>query len=156
MGRPAKPAELKKRIGTARPDRERKPLSILPGIAEIPKAPTGLKRRGREAWKRYWSLGPAWLSTTTDLNILTRLCQAYDEREDLREIVSREGYTTRGSMGQLVAHPAVGMLRAIEGQITRWESLCGFTPSDRSRLGMAEVQRVSKLDQFLSRQAAGR
>lgn len=84
---------------------------------------------------------------------MVRLCQGYDERDALRKIIKSEGYTTVGSTGQTVAHPAVGMVRQLEAQITRWESLCGFTPSDRSRLGMAEVQRVSKLDAFLSRRS---
>lgn len=115
--------------------------------------PAGLKRSGKAAWQRYWSLGSTWLSATTDLEIMVRLCQGYDERDALRKIIKSEGYTAVGSTGQIVAHPAVGMVRQLEAQITRWESLCGFTPSDRSRLGMAEVQRVSKLDAFLSRRS---
>lgn len=122
----------------------------LPASADPPAMPLGMKRHGKAAWQRYWSLGAAWLSPTTDLEIMTRLCQGYDEREALRKIIRSDGYLTTGSMGQSVAHPAVAMLRQLEAQITRWESLCGFTPSDRSRLGLAEVQRVSKLDQFLA------
>lgn len=123
---------------------------MLPSSGHPPSAPQGLKRPGKAAWQRYWTLGAAWLNPTTDLEILTRLCQGYDEREALRKIIRAEGHMTAGSMGQKVAHPAVAMLRQLESQLTRWESLCGFTPSDRSRLGMAEVQRVSKLDQFLA------
>ena len=150
MGRPTKPAEIKRRLGTARPDRQKAPISLLPAASKAPAVPKGLGRSGKAAWRRYWALGAAWLSPSTDLEIITRLCQGYDERQKLRDILAAEGLVATGSMGQTVAHPAVAMLRQIEAQLTRWESLCGFTPSDRSRLGMAEVQRVSKLDQFLA------
>ena len=50
------------------------------------------------------------------------------------------------------ANPAVSQLRKIEELITRYEGLCGFTPSDRSRLGLAEVKTASALDQLIARQ----
>jgi len=33
-------------------------------------------------------------------------------------------------------------------------SLLGFTPSDRARLGLAEVKKESRLDEMLARRAA--
>lgn len=66
------------------------------------------------------------------------------------------GYFSLGSTGQLVLHPAVRSLRVLEGEIRRLESLCGFNPSDRSRLGLAEVKKVSKLEELLERRARRR
>jgi hypothetical protein len=59
-----------------------------------------------------------------------------------------------GSMGQRRANPLLSELRALEAQMTKYESLCGFTPTDRARLGYAEVKRASKLDELLARRAA--
>ena len=149
MGRPTKPNELKRKTGTARPDRERPPLAVLPAATETPKPPTGLKRRGRGAWQRYWSLGAAWLSPTTDREIIERLCRAYDEIDEIRREMRGQPRVISSPNGK-ITHPLIGQLRKIEELVTRYEGLCGFTPSDRSRLGMAEVQRVSKLEQFLA------
>ena len=44
-------------------------------------------------------------------------------------------------------------LRELDKQITNAYSLLGFTPSDRSRLGVAEVKKESKLDELMRRKA---
>lgn len=150
MGRPSKPSALKQRLGTARPDRERAPLAVLPAGVEPPALPKGLGTLGRRAWRSYWTLGSTWLSRKTDLQILTRLCRACDEEQALRKLVEQHGHLTKNRFGDLVANPAVTQLRKLEELITRYEGLCGFTPSDRSRLGMAEITRESKLDQLIS------
>lgn len=61
------------------------------------------------------------------------------------------GYFSLGSTGQLVLHPAVKALRLVDAEIRRLESLCGFNPSDRSRLGLARVKAKSKLEELLER-----
>jgi P27 family predicted phage terminase small subunit len=154
-GPPPKPIELKRRLGNPGKRALPAPKTVLPvAVGGTPKPPSGLKRQGKAAWERLWSVGAAWLSPTTDLEIVTRLCQAYDERAYLRGVVALQGYFTAGSMGQTVVHPAVKEVRALEAAILAMEARCGFTPSDRSRLGMAEVQRVSKLDEILQRRQA--
>lgn len=120
----------------------------------IPPVPRGLAAAGRAAWRRLWRVGHAWLSWDADLALLTRLCEGYDERATLQAEIAASGRTTTGSQGQLVSHPAVTQLRALEALLTRWEALCGFTPADRSRLGLSEVQRVSQLEAFLGRERA--
>ena len=150
MGRPAKPAELKRRLGNP----GQRPLPVLravePGeVAQIPKCERKLGKVGRRAWERYWTAGAGWLSPRTDLEMMTRLCEAYDEREALRAIIARDGMTTTGSTGQTVMHPGIAAHRALNQEITRYENLCGFTPSDRTRLGIAEVTRQSKLEEFM-------
>jgi P27 family predicted phage terminase small subunit len=79
-----------------------------------------------------------------------RLCRGYDERDQLLRIIRRDGRFVAGSQGQPVHHPAVKQLRELEEQLTRLESLCGFTPSDRTRLGLAEVKRQTALQEFLA------
>ena len=41
-------------------------------------------------------------------------------------------------------------LRSLDAQIERNLSLLGFTPADRSRLGVAEVRAASKLEEVLA------
>jgi P27 family predicted phage terminase small subunit len=153
-GRPPKPVERKRRAGNpgGRPLPE--PVVQLAAVAHLPPAPATLGAAGRSAWDRLWTAGQAWLSPTTDLDVLTRLCEAHDEREAIRDAIADEGYMVTGSMGQRRANPLLSELRALEAQMTKYESLCGFTPADRARLGYAEVKRASKLDELLARRAA--
>lgn len=157
MGRPPKPVEQKRRNGNPGQRPLPAPIIILPSAEmDVPDPPRGLRKAGKERWCRLWGVGAAWLSERTDWDIMVRLCEAHDEREELRREVKRRGRYSTGSQGQLVTHPAVEQLRTIENLITRWESLCGFTPSDRSRLGMAEVQRVSKLEELIAKRQEAR
>lgn len=144
-----KPAHL--RQGHPRAIAASNVVALAPALDGPPVAPKTLKRAGKDAWARLWGAGASWLSPEGDLGIITRLCEAYDERDELRKIIKAEGRTSSGSMGQLVTHPAVDQVRQLETLMTRYEQLCAMTPADRSRLGLSEVQRVSKLDEFLSR-----
>lgn len=128
------------------------PLRVVEPSAEaLPGPLRPLGRHGKAAWARLWEAA-AWLSPRADVEMLTRLCEAYDERAALRARIKRDGLMSTGSTGQTVVHPAVSAVRILERQMTQWESLCGFTPSDRTRLGIAEMTRQSKLTEFLSSQ----
>lgn len=87
-------------------------------------------------WREMWTQGQAWLSIQRDRRILERLCKAYVEEAHLRSALEEDGPFVKGQRGGLVAHPAVAMLRVLEQQITKWEGLCGFNPSDGGRLGV--------------------
>ena len=158
-GRPRKPTEQKRKTGRS-PGRDTggrplpEPTATLPAVADIPPAPETLGSIGRVVWERLWSAGKGWLSITTDVDLLTRLCQAHDERDAMRQQIAADGLMVLGSQGQLRPHPLLAHLRALEAQMTRWEGLCGFTPSDRSRLGYAEVRTASKLDELIARRSA--
>ena len=91
-GRPPKPTELKRRLGN--PGKRALPATpeASAPASNIPTAPRGLKRHGKAAWATLWGVGEPWLNPTTDMAIVTRLCQAYDEREELRQLVSRLGH----------------------------------------------------------------
>lgn len=152
-GRPPKPTERKRRTGNPGKRNLPEPVVHLAAVADIPAPPDTLGELGREAWLRLWTAGQAWLSPATDVDLLTRLCEAHDEREAIRDAIAEEGYMVSGSQGQRRANPLLSELRALESQMTKYESLCGFTPTDRARLGYAEVKRASKLDELLARRA---
>ena len=150
-GRPPTPTERKRRTGNPGKRALPEPVVQLAAVASIPAPPATLGDKGVQVWDRLWTAGQAWLSPATDLDLLTRLCEAHDEREALRDAIADEGYMVTGSMGQRRANPLLSELRSLESQMTKYESLCGFTPTDRARLGYAEVKRASKLDELLAR-----
>ncbi len=237
MGRPPKPTEQKRLLGNPGKRPLPEPVTTLPAApTEIPAPPRGLRKAGKEAWVRLWSVAHAWLSLKTDWAVLVRLCELHDERaqllrvirvshmtedlEVLAEVLEERaegdvaaalamagdvgpllrilfkrvraledggaaaveapgsedpdgrpagkrvgkavgkrkrgqapltGYFALGSTGQIVLHPAVKSLRLVDAEIRRLESLCGFNPSDRSRLGLAEIKKKSKLEELLEK-----
>lgn len=150
-GPPPQPIERKRLLGNPGKQALSERIIALPAATVAPKAPRSLGKEGREAWKRLWGVGRSWLQPESDFGLMLRLCEAWDERAILKRLIEDEGRVATGSMGQPVTHPAVDQLRSLDNQITRYEALCGFTPADRSRLGLAEVKRVSRLEEFLAR-----
>ena len=112
------------------------------GGRKLPKPPGALGDAGREVWGRLWVAGQAWLSVETDRDVLTRLCEAHDERDAMREQIAVDGFMLPGSRGQLRPHPLLTHLRALETPMTHWESVYGFTPSARAQLGHAPKWRA--------------
>jgi hypothetical protein len=140
MGRPPKPIEQKRLTGN--PGKRALPkegsLVLLPSMYEIPEPPRPLvTTAAKELWERTWSMGQTWLSPSTDIELLLMTCEMIDERWNLRIKVLQDNRPEerRG-------------LRELEKQIVNNLSLLGFTPTDRSRLGVAEVKRVSKLEEL--------
>ena len=143
-GRPAKPIEQKRLLGN--PGKRALPelgsLQILPGASEVPEPTRPLLKYGRELWDKVWEQGLNWISPNTDSEILLMTCEMIDERWNLRVKVMQT-YDPKMMRG----------LRQLEHQIVSNLSLLGFTPSDRSRLGVAEVKAISKLEQLMERKA---
>jgi hypothetical protein len=136
-GRPPKPIEVKRMLGNPgkRPLPEASNIVLLPAVNEIPEPNRKLFEFGRELWDRVWTMGHTWLSYSTDLDLLLIVCEQLDERAKLRTKVWNDG--------RLDERKA---LRSLEKQIVENLSLLGFTPTDRSRLGIAEVKKLSKLE----------
>jgi hypothetical protein len=140
MGRPPKPIEQKRLTGN--PGKRALPqegsLVLLPSMYEIPNPPRPLvSKAANDLWERTWSMGQTWLSPSTDIELLLMTCEMIDERWNLRIKVLQDNRPEerRG-------------LRELDKQIVNNLSLLGFTPTDRSRLGVAEVKRVSKLEEL--------
>jgi len=144
MGRPRKPLEEKRRLGN---------LSKVP----LPNPVTSLKpvdvkvitndgpRDGDELVQALMAAGAAtWIGETDALATLRLVRDAWDERQVLRDLIAKHGYTDvatsdRGG-SRPIARPEVAMLRDVEKQITVWLGQLGLNPSDRGRLGLAEVR----------------
>jgi P27 family predicted phage terminase small subunit len=151
-GRPPKPTEIKRALGNP----GHRPLPEAPSVGEgleaangIPQAPV-LGKDGLELWNHVWTAGKKWLSPTSDLSIIVMLCQAQDEAEQIRRALAvgeiRRYYVLPN--GQQVSHPLVNQLKDLRSQITAWLSALGFSPTDRARLGLAEIRQVDVLDEL--------
>jgi len=67
-----------------------------------------------------------------------------NERQELRELMEQEPDDSR----------LRAVLRQLDKQLVTNLSLIGFTPSDRSRLGLAEARAKTKLDELMERRAS--
>jgi P27 family predicted phage terminase small subunit len=128
----------------------------LVAAARIPDAPSELLPggAGADAWTRLWTAGQAWLAPSTDFEVMSRLCQFYDEHRALWGEIGKQGYTVAGSKGQERLNPLLTRLQVVEASMIKLESLCGFTPSDRARLGIAAITAQSGLEKLLTDRAA--
>jgi hypothetical protein len=115
---------------------------LMQQVEQTPEPPRPLLKYGQDLWDRIWGMGATWVSDRTDLELLTMTCEMVDERWNLRVKVmqSDDAAMRRG-------------LRELDRQIVSNLSLLGFTPSDRSRLGVAEVKAKSKLEELMERRA---
>lgn len=146
VGRPPKPIEEKIRTGNpgkrSLPDRAT--LTVLPAATEPPDPARPLGREGRALWDRVWAAGATWLAERVDAEQVLILCEQMDERAALRVRVLRDN-DWRERAG----------LRALDAQIMDGLSVLAFNPTERSRLGVAEVRKTeSTLDRIASRRAA--
>ena len=148
-GRPPAPRE---RLAIAHPTTD---APHLPSTGSAPEPPAGLYDDGLALWDHVWEAGRTWLSPDSDRTIVELLCFAQDEAENIRRGMW-EGKFSRfyeTANGQMVTHPLVNQLKDLRTQMTAWLSAIGFSPSDRARLGLAEVRVRNELDELAERRA---
>jgi hypothetical protein len=144
-GRPSKPIEVKRKLGNPgkRPLPESNALQILEPVVSIPDPARPLLKYGREFWDKVWGSGLSWISANTDAELLLMTCELVDERWNLRvRVMQSNDWRERRA------------LRELDDRIIRNLSLLGFTPADRSKLGVAEVKAISKMEALKRRQDA--
>lgn len=154
-GRPAKPTEQKRALGN--PGRRSLPAAPtastgLPGFVAIPEPPA-LGLDGLDMWQQIWGAGRQWLSPASDYPMISMLCQAQDETEQIRRSLAlgeEKRYYVLNN-GQQVTSPLVKQLKELRTQMTAWLAALGFSPSDRARLGLAEVRHADVLDDLETR-----
>lgn len=141
-GRPSKPIEQKRLLGNpgkrALPNEDS--VILLERAEQTPEPTRPLLKYGQELWDRIWGMGATWVSDKTDIELLMMTCEMIDERWNLRVKVMQND-DPRMRRG----------LRELDRQIVSNLSLLGFTPSDRARLGVAEIKAKSKLEELMER-----
>lgn len=141
MPNPPKPNEIKRKTGN--PGKRRLPSAMtvvqMPMAMKAPEPPRPLGPEGLRLWNRVWDAGRAWVSPSSDIEHVLIMCETMDERSQLRLAVLR-GSDWRDRVA----------LRSIDNQLASMLSALGFNPLDRSRLGIAEVQAQSKIEQLMA------
>lgn len=150
------PNERKKRTGTFRPSRAAGGADVvaLEGARPDLEAPEYLGDEGQAVWSMLMSDVP-WLASS-DLLAVSLVAELFDRRAVLLaewESFPRPTLTTPN--GYVYANPVLGLLRAVEKDIGGHLSALGLTPSDRTRIGLGEVRRQSKLDELRERHNRG-
>ena len=140
-GRPPIPLERKQKRGTLRADRlppaGLTEIERLPEEQESPEFPPQLKAKGRELWCSVFDNGK-WLWQGVDRHLVEHTAELMDERQELRALTDQQPENTR----------LRAALRQLDKQLVSNLSLLGFTPSDRSRLGLVEVKTRSRLQEL--------
>jgi hypothetical protein len=112
-------------------------------ISPIPDSPRPLGPEGLRFWQRMWAMPCGWINPVMDLEYVTILCEAMDERSMLRLRVLQNGDRL-----ERVA------LRNLETQITTMLSCLGLNPTDRKAIaapGGAEGAAATRLSQLRNR-----
>jgi hypothetical protein len=143
MANPGKPAEVKRKLG-AKGYKGDVPVDIilLPAVSAVPEPLKPLGESGLSLWDRTWMRGYSWISANTDIQLLQMTCEQLDERDVLRAYV----------MDNVEAWHERSALRELEKSIRSNLSLLGFTPTDRMKLGVAEIKAETKMEQLKRRQ----
>ena len=149
-GPPPVPVEKKRRLGN--PGKQKLPdvASVVPLRSIDADVPDHLGPAGSAFWQSATREGTHWIAPT-DHHVLLLAAEALDRRAELVARLEADGPVLFTDKGYAYAHPAVGMVNTVEAQLTKWLSLLGFSPSDRSRLGLAEVKAQTKLEELRAR-----
>jgi hypothetical protein len=143
MPNPPKPVELK--IIQGNPGKRALPLNdaLAPldyGYRE-PLRELGIV--GKQFWDNIFGAGELWISIRTDTELVQMVCEQLDRRELIKD--------------QIASDPTdptwYRQANEIEKQITHSLSLLGFSPADRTRLGLVSAKTKSKLEELLAKKA---
>lgn len=144
MPNPPKPAEL--RVLQGNPGKQR--LNVSDAIAPLEYRYVDPLRElgsvGKAFWDTIFGAGEIWISIRTDLALVQLVCELMDRREFLREAF----------LADPISRPVNMSLLDTEKQIVSCLSLLGFSPADRTRLGLVSAKTKSKLQEFLADKAA--
>ncbi len=148
-GRPRTPTERKRLTGNpgkrALPDKTN--VVALPPVEDD--APQQLGPAGRAVWELVTEQCK-WLAES-DRPTLVMLCEKFDRRQDFMVRLESTDPVLFTDKGYAYANPLVGMLSTLETELARLLGALGLTPSDRARLGVAEVKRQTNLEKLLQR-----
>ena len=140
MPNPPKPIEQKRLIGN--PGKRAMPsgLPMVEGGYVEPQRP--LDFAGMQLWQAAMTTGGNWIARNSDTQLLLMVCEQMDRRTDL---IAKIEETQEWRLYRA--------LHDLEKMISTNLSMLGFTPADRTRLGLAEVKTASKLDELIARKA---
>jgi phage terminase small subunit len=157
------PNERKRRLGN--PGKRTLPsdnvIALAPVVGQVITAPAS----GDELIGALLeSAASAWIALPDRLALLELVREGWDRRRRLQAYVLEHGESYRSQTVEtrrdgttietgerFYRRPEAVELELLEKRLTGWLSLLGLTPSDRSRLGVAEVKAKSRLTELRER-----
>jgi hypothetical protein len=143
VANPPKPAELKILQGNPGKRAMRLNDAIAPMEYGYCEPLRELGPVGRQLWDSIFGAGEMWISIRTDLQLVQMVCELLDRREVLREQWAADPVNRALNMSLLET----------EKQVVSGLSLMGFSPADRTRLGLVSAKTKSKLEEFMAAKA---
>ncbi|MGI8829265.1 MAG: P27 family phage terminase small subunit [Candidatus Limnocylindria bacterium] len=154
MSNPPKPTEIKRRTGNpGRRPLPATPTAIVNAAESPPDAPHGVGEVGRKVWQRAWEVGASWLAPS-DALMVEQAAQMVDDIAGWQAAIEAEGATYQTNSGMWRTHPGVAQVNVLRRELRATLSLLGFSPADRSRLGLSEVKTVSALADLMEKRRA--
>jgi hypothetical protein len=137
MPNPPKPTEQKRLLGNPgqRPLPKLSEVTLLPGGKPEQLAP--LNDRGQKLFDMASELGEQWISPASDAVILQHAAELADMTERVRLAAE-----------QTLDNQMLMRYNDLAKTLNSTLGLLGFSPADRTRLGLAEVKRVSKVEEL--------
>jgi hypothetical protein len=145
MPNPPKPAELKILEGNPGKRAMRLNDAVAPMEYGYVEPLRSLGTVGKQFWDSIFGAGELWISIRTDVQLVQLVCELLDRREVLREQWAADPVNRQINMSLLET----------EKQIVNGFSLMGFSPADRTRLGLVSAKTKSKLEELLAKKARG-
>lgn len=140
MANPPRPAELKLLQGNP----GKRGLRLNDGLAPLEygyvEPPDDLRESGRDLWEKIFGGGVMWISILTDTQLVAQVCRQMDRRDELARRFWEEPESRVVNMSLLETE------KAVQSGL----SLLGFTPADRTRLGLVSARTKSKLEEVLA------
>jgi hypothetical protein len=115
-------------------------VTILPMADMKPEPPAMLGEDGKLFWNRIWDNAITWLSPVSDLS-------AIENAAKLADAVTAARTKYMATLESADGRAYVQINKAFTDSLAS----LGFDPVSRSRLGVAEVKRVSAIDQLLEK-----
>jgi hypothetical protein len=140
MPNPPKPTELKILQGNPGEHKLRVNDAIAPLEYGYVSPPDDLRESGLALWNQIFGAGELWISIRTDTQLVTQVCRQMDRRDELARRFWDEPESRVVNMSLLETEKAI-----VNGL-----SLLGFTPADRTRLGLVSARTKSKLEEVLA------
>jgi hypothetical protein len=139
MPNPPKPAELAMLQGNPRQHKIKTNDALAPLEYGYVEPPADLRESGLELWNKIFGAGELWISIRTDTSLVAQVCRQMDRRDELSRRFWDEPESRVVNMSLLETEKAV-----VNGL-----SLLGFTPADRTRLGLVSARTKSKLQELM-------
>jgi P27 family predicted phage terminase small subunit len=98
---------------------------------------------GKQFWDNIFGAGEIWISIRTDTELVQMVCEQLDRRELIKQQIETDPTDPTWYR----------QANEIEKQIVHSLSLLGFSPADRTRLGLVSAKTKSKLEELLAKKA---